>query len=55
MNIGWVYREFKSKAPPFDRLRAGFLAKNARNGAPGLLEGYVANGVVGHPPHPAVN
>jgi len=26
MNIGWAYRELKSKAP--------LLAKNARNGAP---------------------
>src|SRR5258707_6904734 len=24
----------KSKSPPFDKLRAGFLAKDARNGAP---------------------
>jgi hypothetical protein len=24
------------KPPPFDRLRAGFLAKDARNGAPGV-------------------
>ena len=26
---------FEQKSPPFDRLRAGFLAKDARNGAPG--------------------
>jgi hypothetical protein len=26
-----------AKAPPFDKLRAGFLAKGARNGAPGSL------------------
>jgi hypothetical protein len=26
-----------AKAPPFDKLRAGFLAKDARNGAPGFL------------------
>jgi excinuclease ABC subunit A len=28
----------KKKSPPFDKLRAGFLAKDARNGAPGLNE-----------------
>ena len=27
--------EEESKSPPFDKLRAGFLAKDARNGAPG--------------------
>ena len=27
------FRE-RAKSPPFDKLRAGFLAKNARNGAP---------------------
>jgi hypothetical protein len=32
------------------KLKAPLLAKNARNGAPSLLEGYVANGDVGHPP-----
>jgi hypothetical protein len=26
----------RSQSPPFDKLRAGFLAKDARNGAPGV-------------------
>ena len=42
MNIGWAYRGLKPKAP--------LLAKDARNGAPSLFEGYVANGDAGHLP-----
>ena len=29
--------EEEIKSPPFDKLRAGFLVKDARNGAPGRL------------------
>src|SRR5271170_5091232 len=41
MLAGAVSRTFQirrgPRSPPFDELRAGFLAQNARNGAPGVF------------------
>jgi soluble lytic murein transglycosylase-like protein len=34
-----------SQSTPFDKLRAGFLAKDARNGAPGAAFGFASNPV----------
>jgi len=48
MGWAWAHRELKPEALPFDfASRAGFLAKSARNGAPSLVEGWVANGFRG--------
>ncbi len=44
--VGWCANSENSKSPPFDFVRDGFLAKDARNGHPQCIPGRIRPGAV---------